>query len=493
MHLKLFFMRKASPFYRATILIVLLAMSTAAVTPSTPQLPDPGNPGMSRQDQEKLGLKGMAEVYKEMPVLPDSNPTTQYVQRLGAKLVRQIPQQYSWPYQFHVIQQKDINAFALPGGPIFINVGTITAAQNEAQLAGVMSHEMSHVYMQHSAKQIRKNTLPNILSGIGQIAGQVFGGIGGAVTSIGGQMVGGLLSMRYSRADEAQADAVGAIIMYKAGYNPVELANFFETLSKQGGSQPQFLSDHPNPGNRTEAITKEIRNWPLKNYATDNGSFQDVKRLAAGVPAYSGQEIVDGAKRGRWARQNMDSGAVPESARQTVSATANTGAISNISFEQIRPSSEFTETRQDGFSIGYPYNWGTSWGQDSLTIAPRAAMGQNTVAYGVIINHIQDENAGSIDQVTQDLVENLQRTNQGMRETGLMRTISVNRTAAREVDLSSTSPLEQNGNPLPERDRLVVVPASDGSYVYLIFIAPERDFGALEPTFERMLDTFRVE
>jgi hypothetical protein len=448
---------------------------------------------MSRPDQEKLGLKAMAEVYKEMPVLPDSSPVTQYVQRLGAKLVKQIPQEYSWPYQFHVVQQKDINAFALPGGPIFINVGTIDAAQNEAQLAGVMSHEMSHVYMQHSAKQIKQNTLPNILAGIGQIAGKVFGGIGGAVSSIGGQMIGGMLSMKYSRGDEAQADAVGAIIMYKAGYNPIELANFFEALEKQGGGPPQFLSDHPNPGNRTAAIQREIRNWPPKNFSSDSASFQNVKTQASGVPAYSGQEIADGAKQGRWARQNMDSGAVPESARQTVSASASSGAISNVSLDQIKPSSEFTETRQDGFSIAYPYNWGTASGQNSLTIAPKAAVGHNAIAYGVIISQAQDQNGGSLDQVTQDLVQNLQQSNPGMRQNGTMRTVSVSGTAARELDLSSTSPVQQTGNPLPERDRLVVVPASEGSYIYLIFIAPERDFGALEPTFEKMLTTLRVE
>ena len=101
---------------------------------------------MSQEQQIKLGYQTAAQVYKQMPVLPDSSPpVTQYVQRLGAKLVAQIPPQYSWPYQFHVIAQKDINAFALPGGPIFINLGTITAAASEAQLAGVMAHEMSHV------------------------------------------------------------------------------------------------------------------------------------------------------------------------------------------------------------------------------------------------------------------------------------------------------------------------------------------------------------
>src|SRR5207302_2753063 len=232
-----------------------------------PELPNRGNVGISKQEQEQLGLKVAAEVYKQMPVLPDSDPATQYIQQLGKKLQKVIPQQYSWPYQFHVVQQKEINAFALPGGPIFINLGTITAADNEAELAGVMAHEMSHVYMQHSAKQMRKSTLPSILSGLGQIAGQVLGGVGGAIASIGGQMASGLRSMKYSREDEAQADAVGAIIMWKASYDPRAMAEFFQKLEKQGGAGgPQFLSDHPNPGNRVAAVEREIRDWPQKNY-----------------------------------------------------------------------------------------------------------------------------------------------------------------------------------------------------------------------------------
>ena len=87
-----------------------------------------------------------------MPVLPDSSPATRYVQELGRKLQTVIPADRSWPYQFHVVPAADINAFALPGGPIFVNLGTIQAADNEAELAGVLAHEMSHVYMQHSAK-----------------------------------------------------------------------------------------------------------------------------------------------------------------------------------------------------------------------------------------------------------------------------------------------------------------------------------------------------
>src|SRR5690348_18199534 len=104
----------------AILLISILASPVFAATPITPQLPNPGTVRMSKQDQEKLGLQAAGEVYKTMPVLPDSNPMTQYVQRLGKRLVAQIPQQYSWPYEFHVIAQKEINAFALPGGPMFV-------------------------------------------------------------------------------------------------------------------------------------------------------------------------------------------------------------------------------------------------------------------------------------------------------------------------------------------------------------------------------------
>ena len=476
----------------ASMSLAVLLLAPVALSQSTPQLPPPGKVGMSRDDQEKLGLKAAAEVYKQMPVLPDSSPITQYIQHLGKKLVNQIPQQYTWPYEFHVVQQKDINAFALPGGPMFVNLGAITAAQNEAQLAGVMSHEMSHVYMQHSAKQASK-LLPNILSGLGQIAGAVLGGSGGAIASAGGQLSGGLLSMRYSRGDEAQADAVGAIIMYKAGYNPIELANFFEVLNKQGGSPPQFLSDHPNPGNRSAAIAKEIRNWPTKQYVTASAAFDTARKEASAAKSYSSQEIADEAKTGLWARQNMQTGSVPESMKTAVAASANANAISNVTFDDVKPSDAYTQTRQIGIEIAYPANWTSASAQNSLTIAPKAGTGQNAIAYGVIISTAQDQNAGSLDQATQDLIQNLQQSNPGMKQTGSIRTIDLNGVSGREVDLASNSPIEQNGSPLPEHDRLVVRPDSNGNYLYLIFIAPERDFAALRPTFDHILGSLQVE
>src|SRR5207244_6605873 len=181
-----------------------------------------------REDQQQLGLQAATEVYKQMPVLLDSSPQTQYIQQLGKKLVKQIPQQYSWPYEFHVVQQKEINAFALPGGPMFVNIGTISAAQNEAQLAGVMAHEMSHVYMQHSAKSVHRQELGQLIGALGGIFGD---STIGDVARLGAAGTGVCL-VKYSRKAEPQPDAVGAVRMYKARYNPTELAHFCKDISE---------------------------------------------------------------------------------------------------------------------------------------------------------------------------------------------------------------------------------------------------------------------
>src|SRR5208337_2433834 len=119
----------------------------------------------------------------------------------------------------------------------------ILAARNEAELAGVMGHEMAHVYMQHSMKAAKKESVPSAVVGIlGGLLG-AYGGPVGSLASLGIQVGAGAVFMKYSRADEAQADAVGAIIMYKAGYNPQAMADFFSMLEQQGGSGsgPQFL------------------------------------------------------------------------------------------------------------------------------------------------------------------------------------------------------------------------------------------------------------
>jgi beta-barrel assembly-enhancing protease len=482
---------------RTRLLALVLAVVTSApawllAVTSGPELPNPGTTGMSRQQQEQLGLKAMAEVYKQMPVLPDSSPVAQYVQQLGRRLVPVIPQQYSWPYQFHVIQQKEINAFALPGGPIFINVGTITAADNEAELAGVMAHEMSHVYMQHSAKAAPKQTWAGVLGALGGIMG---GGAIGSLARLGIQLGAGSLLLKYSRHDEAQADAVGAIIMYKAGFDPREMAQFFAKLQKQGGpGGPQFLSDHPDPGNRVQAVEKEIADWPRRNFTPTSQEFVRAKQDAAGVKAYTAQQIAQGAQQGVWARQNGQSGALPRDLPvSTNEGRQGGGQITNVSYREIEPSGHFKPLQLNGFSISYPDNWQEHTNsQTGVLIAPPEGVSAGAIAYGVIANTAQDTRANNLDQATQDLIQSLQQSNQDLQAVGNPRVIRVNGVEGRSIDLMGSSPVEQNGQPLREHDWLVTLPSGQGELLYLIFIAPENDFGRLRPTFEKMLDSLQV-
>ena len=138
------------------IAVTVLTATLLSAQSAGPEFPNPGKVGMSRDQQRQLGLQAAAQVYKQMPVLTDNSPETQYIRGLGQKLVATIPQQYSWPFEFHVIAQKEINAFALPGGPMFINTGLLRAVDNEAQLAGVMGHEMSHVILRHGTNRQRR-------------------------------------------------------------------------------------------------------------------------------------------------------------------------------------------------------------------------------------------------------------------------------------------------------------------------------------------------
>jgi len=494
--------RSLAPRLLALFLAVLIAEPVwlwGAV--HTPELPNPGEVSLTRPQQEQLGLKAMGEVYQQMPVLPDSSPVTKYVQELGKKLERVIPQQYTWPYQFHVVEQKEINAFALPGGPIFINVGTITAADNEAELAGVMAHEMSHVYMQHSAKQMKQNMGPSILAGLGQILGSMVGGVGGAIASMGGQIAGGMWSMKYSRGDEAQADAVGAIILWKAGYNPKAMAEFFQKLEKQGGSGgPQFLSDHPNPGNRVEAVDNEIKDWPAKSFQNNTPAFVAARQDATKVKSYTAQEIAQGAKSGQWARQNQQTGAVPRNVPVTSTSPAGQNgtapgsvAVMNVSYDQVKPSGSFSQYQQNGITISYPSNWQAAAGQGGLTIAPQAAVSQGAVAYGVVMGAAQIPNGANLDQATQSLVQSMEQSNPGLQASGSASNVQVNGMQGRSQMLMGNSPVQQNGQPLREQDWLVAVAGPNNQLVYAVFVAPQKDFGRLKSTYKRMLQSLQLQ
>ena len=487
---------------QALLQILLAAMFVAAqcyAVGPVPELPDPGNPRMTRDQQRQIGLQAAAEVYKQMPVLPDSSPETQYIRMLGKRLVDVIPAAHSWPFEFHVIAQKEINAFALPGGPMFVNIGTITAAKNEAELAGVMSHEMAHVYMQHSAKQQDKNSL---LSGLAGLAGAVAGAMGGAAGTLaqaGIQVGAGTLMLKYSRGDESQADAVGAIIMWKAGFNPVALADFFETIAKQGSQGPQFLSDHPDPGNRRTAIQEEIKNWPPKQFSGNTPEFDAARKHAQGVRAYSAQEIADGAKSGQWVSENQKNGAVFAGAPATPGAPAAPPAAGSapmpaVPISQVLPSPRFVNTNLGGVLLLRPDNWDVLENQQaSATIAPRAGVSNSGVAYGVVIRADQAPGNMNLGQLTSAVMQSLQRGDPNLRPVGQIQGVNLGGASAGSVEMETVSPMAgPDGKPQSERDWLLVVPRG-GTVVYFVFVSPLANYGQIRPSFQRMAGSIRFQ
>lgn len=385
---------------------------------------------------------------------------------------------------------------------MFVNIGTIQAADSEGELAGVMAHEMAHVYMQHSAKQQEKASLLGGLAGIaGAIAGRM-GGTWGMLAQSGIQIGAGTIMLKYSRSDEEQADAVGAIILWKAYYKPIALADFFVKIEKEGSSGPQFLSDHPSPGNRRAAIEREIAEWPVRKYAPEGPDFAAVRKDAAKVRAYTAQEIADGAKSGRWAAENKKSGAVFSGAVGSAATSAATsepgvGSVPNVSVTDVQPCSIFRQTELGTMKIVRPENWEVMQGQqqNSVTIAPRPGVSSGgAIAYGVVIQLVQMPDANmTARQIVAAIVQGLQNADSNMKQNGDIQTIMVDNTAGGSVQLETVSPMgDADGKAQRERDWLVAVPQGRGTAIMIVFVATQRHFEQMRPTFEKMLQSVQL-
>jgi len=478
------------PFVRTVVLTLVLSLgilpgcagsASAQHVRQDPQsgrvVPDPGNVSMSPEQQIELGRKAAAEVAQQLPVLPENDPVTRYVQQLGQRLASKAPG-YKWPYTFRVVNQKEINAFALPGGPIFINVGTIQRA-DEAELAGVMAHEISHVVMQHSARQAGKSQGIQMLGALGTVlAGAVLGqGMAGQLAQLGIQIGAAGVVTKYSREAETEADLVGAQIMYDAGLDPYSMVEFFNVLAQEGGGGgPQFLSSHPNPGNRAQNVAKAVQKFPKKQFPrSDSREFAAIKPKVDAMRPPSAEEIAK--------RQKQSGGAqIP---------------VSRDGVGDVMPAGGMRELNQGGFRISYPSNWEAMGDRSggSIVIAPPAGVSQNAIAYGVSIDAAQAASGrASIDSLTSQIVQQLQQTNPDMRPVSNPQRIRVNGRDGRSLDLISSSPLQsRDGASVRERDWLVTVKRDNASALVLVFIAPEPDFDRLRPTFEEMLRSLQMQ
>jgi len=271
---------------RSGLLIVTSLFSLTAIAWGIEKLHfKPGFNLFAPQQDVQLGRENATQVGKEMPILNDAT-VERYVNDLGGRLQTYAPNnrsEYAW--QFKVVNSKDINAFALPGGFIFVNRGAIEAAENEAELAGVMAHESGHVVMRHGTHQASEMVLAQaplaILGGFlgqgGSLVGQLAQyGIGFGVQSV---------FLHNSRSMESQADEVGTYILYQAGYDPHAMARFFQIIEQKYPQRTmQFFSDHPNPENRIQKVDAEIPELgPSKAWKTDSPQFESVKQRVLGL------------------------------------------------------------------------------------------------------------------------------------------------------------------------------------------------------------------
>jgi Zn-dependent protease with chaperone function len=461
------------------LLLALLLASPACAAQRSRSLaqgyPKPGGFNIYSRDQEvAVGKEASAEVDKQMPVLEASHPVSQYVRRLGEKLAAQSPAP-KYPYTFKVVNMKEINAFALPGGPVYVNLGVIRAADNEAEVAGVVGHEIGHIMMRHATRQASKGALAQL--GAAVLGGALGGGVGGQLAQLGIQVGATGVFLKYSRDAERESDLVGARLMYDAGYNPQAAVSFFRKLEQQSGGArgPEFLSSHPNPGNRAANVAEAIKGLPAKSYTTNTADFNRIKETAMAMKPLTAEEVAKRQKQG-----GAGSGA------------GSAGTAEPPRREDVMPSGSFATYDHSAFRVRRPQNWEVVEGRSGVTIGPRAGLMENAVAYGVIVGAHAPESR-SLDGATEELVRNIQQQNPQVQVRGRMEAIRVNSVDARSVELTGPSPIRGgNGQPLRERNWMVTLPRQDGSVLYLVFVAPEKDYGALQGTFEDMLRSLRV-
>src|SRR5687767_4568803 len=338
----------------ALVLSVAVAWPAAAQTKVVP----PRN-SYSVQDDVKLGQEAAGEVRKELPLLNDDR-VDDYVEDVGRRLVEAIPPEFrhdGFRYTFDVVNQKEINAFALPGGPMFLNRGMIEAAKSEGEVAGVMAHEISHVALRHGTAQATSGQKWQIGAVAGQILGAIVGGGLGEVLSTTTQIGAGLKIMSYGREYERQADLLGAQILARAGYDPREMANMFRTIEQEGGrGGPEWMSSHPNPGNRYNAIVAEAKTLRVQGNA-NTGEFSQIRsRLAGMSPAYTAEQIAKGQARTGGTRPVGTGG-----------RTVN-----------VQPPSTRYRTHQPGnfMRVSVPENWEPVQEQSGVTYAPEGGFFQ---------------------------------------------------------------------------------------------------------------------
>ncbi len=478
-------MKRQSSTWRRRRGLILAVLVVSLATPAVGQTPvkPPKNKYTPEQDVQ-IGEKAAAEVRHSYPVI--QNPEIQrYMTTLGERLVDAAPPELNNPafrYSFTPVNVKEINAFALPGGPMFINRGMIESAQSEGEVVGVMAHELSHVLLRHGTANATKAQGFQLGALAGAIAGAVVGGGLGSVISQGSQFGLGTWLLRYSREYEKQADLLGVQMMARAGYDPRDLARVFENIEKQGGGgSPQWMSDHPNPGNRSEYIAQEAAMLQVAPTHRDNAELQRVRGMMASLAAPKSMAQVEREASNRGG--NSGGGGSDDNSEPV--------SVGEIGQPVPMPSTSYRPVKGgEVFQANVPTNWYALSSQSSIKFVPKNGYGQlngkSVFTHGAEVGVMRAQSR-DLSEATDAVLESLASGNPELRDVQPPRQVQLSQRTAihhRLTNRSATGGTEQVN--------FVTTFLADGSLFYYVTVVPANESNAYAGTFQRIAESIRL-
>jgi beta-barrel assembly-enhancing protease len=494
--------RRAAAWCGVVILALMSPLSGADRTKIKP-----GWNIFSPEQDVEMGKRLSSTAESQLPMLEDLR-INGYLNRLGRKIAAFAPGT-KYPYEFHCVNSKQVNSFALPGGQVYIYRGVIEEADDEAQLAGVMAHEISHVALRHGTNQATRQEMSSGLFGI--LGGMVGGGSVSAITSqLGGGVIAGSVLVKYTRASETQADILGTQILYDAGYDPRAMAQFFENAendSKKKGRVAALFADHPVPERRIERVDEEIDRMggPLKDSKTDSPEFRDIRRYILSLPIVPERNLRATA---------TDIGAVPPDAKLDPKDAPPTLRHAPADDANLK---NYTG---DTFTAKYPADWEALGRGDSVSFVPPADA-QNVseddpaFARGVLVNVFQAQPSGkparssgpsdagnlsdkiiaasqsappnvTLNAATDQLLASLKQSSPNLKISAPREQLEVDGQSAVSIRMTSESPLGGL-----ETDWLVAVLRPQG-ILYFVCAAPANEYAEYETTFQKFISSVRL-
>lgn len=477
------------------VIALLVALSfTAGVAEAQTKI-NPGWNLFNPQQDVEIGQQSAMQAEQQLPILNDRE-VEQYINNIGQKLARNAGGP-NFQYRFRVVNASDINAFALPGGYIYINRGIIENARNEGEIAGVVAHEIAHVALRHGTHQVSKAYAAQ--AGL-QILGGLLGGRVGGNTAQILNTVGGLglnaLFLKFSRELETQADVRGAQILAASGYTPADMVSFFHQLEKVDRSKKTtWLSHHPAPPDRIARIEKERQ--LLREPASPTQNTTQLARVQSQLRGHGRAQSMGEIAQGGRTRSTRSEDHPP------MTSSSGVGRVE-------APSSSWrTFTNRSGaFKIAYPSNWRVHESNGfGVTIAPEGGVGnvggRTEVVYGAMINHydpfgnasgtyLREGGRGSItlQDATNDLVAQIVQSSPHLKVVrGSTQQLRLDGKTALAATLRGTN----RNTGVNERVTVVTRALPDGHLMYMVFVTPEQEAQQYSRVLSSMLESLNVD